>query len=44
MAIEDKEPVGTLYITFYIEIEVFYLYKAFLIRCLTIIYKVDNLV
>ena len=42
MAVEDKELVGTFYITLYIEIEVFYLYEALLIRCLTIIYKVDN--
>ena len=44
MAVEDKEPVGALYTTLYMEIEVFYLYEALLIRRLTIICKVNNLV
>ena len=44
VAIKNKEPVGALYITFYIEVEVFYLYEAFLIYRLAIISKVDNLV
>ena len=44
VAIKNKEPVSALYITFYMEVEVFYLYKALLIYYLVIISKVNNLV
>ena len=44
VAIKNKEPVGALRTTFYMEVEVFYLYEALLICCLAIISKVDNLV
>ena len=42
VAIKNKEPVGALRTTFYIEVEVFYLYEALLIYRLVIISKVDN--
>jgi len=44
VTIKNKKPVDALRTTFYIEVEVFYLYKALLIYRLAIINKVDNLV
>ena len=44
IAIKNKEPVGALRITFYIKVEIFYLYEALLIYYLVIISKVNNLV
>ena len=37
VAVEDEEPVGAFCTTLCIEVEVFYLYEALLVRRLTII-------
>ena len=44
VAVEDEEPVSALPPALYIEIEVFYLFEALLVRRPAVFSKVDNLV